>query len=169
MLLPQDVLVLLKLAVSPGKYTYASLSHSLDISSSQAHSAIKRCIRSGLVEKGTMRLNRAALTEFVIHGVKYAYPAVTGPIQRGMPTLHTALPLSEYFPPAVDPVVWPDPAGEVRGETLLPLYKTVPSAARKDLQLYKALVLIDAVRAGRARERQIAEELIIKMLDNGEV
>ena len=44
----------------------------------------------------------------------------------------------------------------MRGEGLEPLYKSVPRAARADAQLYEWLALVDAVRAGRARERELA-------------
>ena len=36
------------------------------------------------------------------------------------------------------------------------LYKLVPGAARSDPRLSELLVLVDAIRAGRAREREIA-------------
>jgi hypothetical protein len=53
--------------------------------------------------------------------------------------------------------VWPDAEGDVRGVTLEPLHKTAPKAARKDPVLHELLALIDALRDGRARERQLAE------------
>jgi hypothetical protein len=54
------------------------------------------------------------------------------------------------------PPVWPHPEGEVRGLEFSPLYKSAPNAARKDQKLYEWLALIDAVRGGRARERDLA-------------
>jgi len=54
------------------------------------------------------------------------------------------------------PPVWPDPEGDVRGQSFSPLYKSVPKAARQDLSLYEILVLTDAIRGGRPREREIA-------------
>jgi hypothetical protein len=54
--------------------------------------------------------------------------------------------------------VWPDPEGEVRGEELRPLYRSAPGAARKDPALYELLALVDAIRGGRARERNLAVE-----------
>ena len=33
--------------------------------------------------------------------------------------------------------VWPDPDGEVRGETFSPLHKLVPDAEKKDEKLYR--------------------------------
>jgi hypothetical protein len=60
--------------------------------------------------------------------------------------------------------VWPDPEGEVRGESFSPLYKSVPRAARADHRLYELLVLVDAIRGGRSREREIAIWEISKRL-----
>jgi len=37
-----------------------------------------------------------------------------------------------------------------------PLYKSAPKAACEDQVLYELLVLIDALRGGRAREREAA-------------
>ena len=36
------------------------------------------------------------------------------------------------------------------------LYKSVPKAAARDFKLYELLVLVDAIRDGRAREKKIA-------------
>jgi hypothetical protein len=46
----------------------------------------------------------------------------------------------------------------MRGIALTPLYKTVPEAAKRDSLLYERLALIDAIRDGRARERNLAEK-----------
>ena len=37
-----------------------------------------------------------------------------------------------------------------------PLFFNVPYAARRDQQLYELLALVDALREGRARERNLA-------------
>jgi hypothetical protein len=41
---------------------------------------------------------------------------------------------------------------------LAPLYRSAPEAALRDPQLYELLVLVDAMRAGRARERKLASD-----------
>ena len=46
------------------------------------------------------------------------------------------------------------------GFPIEPLYETAPKAARKDPVLYELLALIDALRDGRARERQLAEKAL---------
>lgn len=52
--------------------------------------------------------------------------------------------------------MWPYAKGTTRGYSLAPLYPTVPQAAAKDAQLYELLSLVDAIRDGRARERNLA-------------
>jgi hypothetical protein len=44
--------------------------------------------------------------------------------------------------------------------TLEPLYPSVPDAAKRNPALYGLLVLFDALRAGSARERNIAQEML---------
>ncbi len=71
--------------------------------------------------------------------------------------MHAAPPLEDKFAPSDEPApVWPDPEGQVRGTAFSPIYKAAPMAARQDKQLYELLVLVDAIRDGRAREREIA-------------
>jgi hypothetical protein len=52
----------------------------------------------------------------------------------------------------------------VRGTAFSPLYSAAPRAARSDPQLYELLVLVDAIRGGRARERDIAVKELKKRL-----
>ena len=60
--------------------------------------------------------------------------------------------------------VWPFPEGQHRGVTLEPLYRTVPAAALRDPFLYELLALIDALRDGRAHERELAERELFRRL-----
>lgn len=90
--------------------------------------------------------------------MKYAFPAFRGEATRGMPTAYAAPPLSAAISPGGDlPPVWPNAEGTVRGLTLEPLHKAAPKAAKQDPLLYELLALLDALREGRARERQLAE------------
>jgi DNA-binding Lrp family transcriptional regulator len=159
MLHPQDIVVVLKLAVAAEpERTYARLAEALGISPSQAHASVQRVVEAGLVRAHGREVNRAALLEFLVHGLKYVFPCERGGLTRGMPTAHAAAPLRKRLSVAPDdvPPVWPDPEGDVRGEELRPLHPCVPVAARQDARLYELLVLVDAVRCGRAREREIA-------------
>lgn len=163
---PQDVLVALKLAFGGRGASYADLAHALDLSSSQVHAAVRRAAEVGLVDGKTRAVNARALAEFLVHGFKYVFPAKRGAVVRGMPTAHSAAPLRDLIVGDGEPVVWPDPEGEARGESLSPIHKSVPAAARRDSRLYESLALLDAVRAGRARERKLASKKLEEMLFN---
>ncbi len=108
-------------------------------------------------ERPVSRPNAINVKEFLIHGVKYAFPVQRGALTRGIPTAHAAPPLSTQIQQGSEPPpVWPTPDGTVRGTEFSPLYKNVPAAARRDPKLYELLALVDAIRDGRAREREIA-------------
>jgi hypothetical protein len=158
-LLPQDVLALIKLVSYGGKRPpIAQMAVDLGLSPSQVHASLKRLERSRLVAPKAHEPLLRAVEEFLVHGVKYVFPAVRGEATRGTPTAYAAAPLSAHIAAGSEPPpVWPDADGGVRGLTLEPLHKAAPAAARKDSALYELLALVDALRDGRARERQIAE------------
>jgi hypothetical protein len=159
-----DILVMLKLVVDRQLKTYAQLSTELGISASEIHAAVRRCIHAGLIDPEGRRPLRKPLEEYLLHGVRYAFPAKRGPLARGIPTAHAAPPLASQVNSEDLPPVWPDPNGEVRGFSLEPLYESVPLAARLNPELYELLALVDAIRMGRARERRLAGEELKKRL-----
>ena len=158
-LLPQDVVVLAKLVSSGGtRPAIAQLASDLFLSPSQVHASLKRLERARLADASSGRPILRAVEEFLIHAVKYVFPAQRGETTRGLPTGHAAPPLNaEIAGSGEPPPVWPDPEGGVRGVGFEPLCNSVPKAARKDRALYELLALVDALRDGRARERRIAE------------
>lgn len=158
---PQDVVILLKLVVlGPRPWTYQRLAEELSMSQSEVHAGVRRAVAARLMNDATTaggRVNYLALREFLIHGVRYAYPPKRGALTRGMPTGYAAPPLNRVIAPSSDPPpVWPYAEGTVRGLSLEPLYPSVPAAALRDPKLYELLALVDALRDGRARERSIA-------------
>jgi hypothetical protein len=62
------------------------------------------------------------------------------------------------------PPVWPHPEGGTRGQGLRPIYMSVPDASLRDAELYEWMALLDAIRSGRAREREPAVGMIRKRL-----
>lgn len=164
---PQDVVVLLKLALlsDEARWSYKTLAATLGMSPSEVHAAVRRATHAGLMNAAHRRPNRAALEELLVHGVRYVFAAERGGLTRGLPTAHAAPALAGEFVPDDDlPPVWPDPDGTVRGESIEPLYPSVPRAARADERLYEGLALIDAIRIGRARERKLAAQRLHKLL-----
>jgi len=161
---PQDILVYLKLLLwKKGRWTVADLADSIGLSGSETHGSIQRGMHNGLFDPLTEKPIVSALEEFLLHGIRYVFPAEPGKVCRGMPTSHSAPPLAEKIV-SEEPYVWPDDKGRVRGQAIEPLYPSVPAAARKDAELYELLALIDGVRVGRARERNLSSQEISKRL-----
>ena len=155
---PQDIFIMLKLVVwNRPKWSYPALSHELSMSASEVHAAVKRAAAARLMDLDRKIPVKSNILEFLIHGVKYAYPPDRGGITRGIPTGYAAQPLRDLImQPDEPPPVWPDPEGQVRGYEFSPLYSSVPNASKVDPKLYELLALVDAIRDGRARERKIA-------------
>jgi DNA-binding Lrp family transcriptional regulator len=153
-----DEVVLLKLLLKSKKKSYADLSRELYISASEIHAAVRRGIAAGLIDGASRLPLRKPLEDYLLHGVRYAFPATPGRLARGIPTAHAAPPLSEKISPDDLPPVWADPEGTVKGYAIEPLYSSVPSAVKTDSSLYELLALVDTLRIGRARERKFAEE-----------
>jgi DNA-binding Lrp family transcriptional regulator len=170
---PQDMMVALKLCTYPRKRPPISIvAADLKMSPSEVHAAIKRLQQARLLHGPEMedQPNLSAIEEFLLHGVKYAFPAEHGGVTRGLPTSFAAPPLNNEIVSSDElPPVWPWRDGETRGIALAPLYKTAPAAALRDPVLYELLALVDAIRDGRARERKIAEKHLINRLRIGNV
>ena len=154
-----DVVVWLKLLSSISGKTFAQLSDELGMSASEIHSSVRRGAAAGVIDAKSRRPLRKSLEEYLLYGVRYAFPAKRGPITRGIPTSYAAPALAEYFRSQDDlPPVWPDPRGSTRGYALEPLFKPITKAVERDPKLYELLALIDAIRDGRARERKLAQD-----------
>ncbi|MBM4312416.1 MAG: hypothetical protein FJ122_00690 [Deltaproteobacteria bacterium] len=165
----QDIYILLKLvAMGESQWSYASVAGDLFMSASEVHAGIKRAMAARLLSSDSVRPLKKSLEEFLIHGVKYAFPPDHGGLTRGVPTGYAAPPLKDIITQSNEPPpVWPDPEGDTRGYEFSPLYKTVPKAALKDNKLYELLAIVDAIRDGRAREREIAVKELKARLGSG--
>lgn len=161
---PQDIVVAIKIALLHDRdITFPMLGAELNISVSEAFNSVNRLNASRLVRKDTQAVhpNKPGILEFLIHGVKYAFPAQFGPPTRGMLTALDATELKGEFAPSPDTrYVWPDSKGTDKGISILPFYPKVPIAAQLDPDLYRVLALIDVIRSGAARERTRAADAL---------
>ena len=169
---PQDLVVLLRLALTPGEVpTYAALAAELGLTASEIHAGLERAVLARLARKdgaGKPAVVREALKQFVTQGACYAFPALRGEATRGMPTGYAAPPLKDKIvQPNEPPPVWPHKDGTVRGMAFHPLYPTVPLTAGRNPALYELLALFDAIRGGSARERALAMKLLAERLGPG--
>ena len=162
---PQDVVILLKIvALGDTPWRYSDIAQSLHISQSEVAEALNRSKQARLVDGSKKKVFRSSFIEFLTYGVKYVFPAQPGALVRGIPTAHSAKPLSEMVISDRDAFVWPSAVGNMRGQAISPLYPSVIKAIRKDPKLYEMLALLDAVRIGRAREHKIAIEELSKRI-----
>ncbi len=159
---PVDIAVGLRLAEAP-EAKYAQLSADLGISSSTAHGSVQRLESAGLIRPGSRAVNGLAFREFLEHGVRYAFPARPGEEARGVPTAHAAPPLSSHIV-AEDVFVWPSVSGHSSGQSVAPLYPAAIELPQRCPSVYESLALVDALRVGRARERQLAVEALDRKL-----
>lgn len=160
---PQDFYLLLALAACRDQgTTYPELAAFSGLSMSEVHGALKRAEAARLLffEAKRPRILMPAFKEFLFHGARYAFPVVRGSMVAGVPTAHAAAPLNAHIAPSTDPPpVWRSIDGSVRGMAFVPIYPSAPAAALRSPILYENLALFDALRAGNARERALAQNL----------
>lgn len=150
-------------------FSVRSLAETTGIGKSEISNILRRCYESGLARppRGNAgpSVNRAALADFLIYGVRYVFPVKPLNMTRGIATGVNAPVFAGALRAAGETgPVWPDPKGSTMGASIEPLYKTVPFAVRTDPQLYAMLALVDSLRIGLPRERQQAAKLITDIL-----
>ena len=104
-------------------------------------------------------MDRQALVEFLVHGVRYVFAPVLGAETSGIATAAASPALAGKFPAGAT-VVWPHAEGKARGRSLVPLYRGAAAAALEDPWLYRALALVDVLRTGQLQERRQARALL---------
>jgi len=163
---PFDIAVALRLLRS--SKTLAELAEDLAAAPSQVHAAIGRLELAGLLKPQSRATNGRALQEFLLGGVRYAFPVQRGPLVLGVPSAHSAAPLNAVVD-AIDVVVWPAPklSDAVRGFGLTPLYPRAPLLRERDPETYRALCVVDALRLGDPKLRPYAREALESLLSRG--
>ena len=153
---PHDIVVLLKI-ISYGSEPWLQkpMATELVISQSELSKSIARSKNANLLDNSGRKVRRLALMDFLEGGIAYVFPQHPGSIVRGIATSHSAAPLKKIIQ-SNENYVWPSAKGDMKGQAIMPLYKTLPEAALNDAKLYEMLSLIDAIRIGNARERQLA-------------
>lgn len=171
LLKPQDILVLLRMALPPAKeefFNQFNLAHELGMVPSEISRLLQTCYQVKLVDDGSKRVNRANLIEFLIHGLKYVFPAKLGPPTIGVPTAWAVKGLFPSISVGTQPV-WPHIRGEVSGYSVEPLYKSIPElvmSSKINEKLYFALAAADTLRIGEGRERQMAVNYLMQVLND---
>ena len=153
---PQDIVVLLKIIASDHElWVQIPMAQKLGLAQSEMSRSIARSKYAGLLDDSGRKVRRLALMEFIQYGIPYAFPQRPGSVVRGVPTSHSAQPLKDQIKSQED-FVWPYSKGSHRGHSIAPLYKTVPEVVINDPVLHEYLALVDAIRIGNVREKNIA-------------
>ncbi len=161
---PQDLVVLAKLVVIGDLgITQVSLAQTLYLSQSEISASLGRSAYAGLLYSDRRDVNRKLLFDFIQYGLRVVFPQHPGNIVRGTLTSHSAPPLVTSIDSEQD-YVWPYSKGLARGQSIAPLYPTVPQAILLDEQLYEMLALFDAIRVGRVRKKNLALEHLEKRI-----
>jgi hypothetical protein len=165
---PLDVVVLLKI-ISLGNqpWNQKPLADSLGISQSEISKSIARSKFAGLLDSTGKSVRRLAMMDFLQYGIAYIFPQQAGALVRGIPTAHSAVPLNTIIQ-STEAYVWPSGKGNLRGQSITPLYPSVIDAVENDQKLHELLALVDAVRVGRAREKELAIKELKNRVLNGE-
>jgi len=163
---PLDVVVLLKIiSIGNQPWNQKPLAEELRMSQSEISKSIARSKYAGLLDPNGKKIRKLALIDFLQFGIAYVFPQHPGALVRGIPTAHSAPPLNHKIQSA-EHYVWPSGKGKLRGQSIIPLYPSVVDAVQNDEKLHELLALVDALRVGRAREREIAiKELKQRILD----
>lgn len=162
----QYILTILKVVfLKQEPWTQAAIAESLLISPAEVSSVFERLIESGLINQTKDRVNKQALREFLIHGLKYVFSAKLGLKVRGIATAHSASSIKEFITESEDIFVWKSAKGNRRGLSIEPLYKTVPKILSTNKALYELLVIVDTLRIGRVREVEVSIAELDKRLE----
>ena len=154
---PQDVIVLLKLILWRDKaWTQRQLADSLSLNLAEVNHSLKRLAALKLYYPADGFVMRKTLLDFLISGLPLAFPGKLGKVQSGVATAHAALAQNILFDDS-ELYVWPNKHGKEKGRSLLPLHKCAPEASERDPKLYQLLALIDVLRVGQAREKNVAK------------
>lgn len=153
---PQDIVILLKIVIiDNANWQLKDLANSLFISNSEVSESLERSRYAGIIDFEKRNVYREALLDFLIYGMKYVFPARAGILTRGVPTAHSH-PYMQTFFSSEQAYVWPSASGEVIGQAIEPFYVNQIKAIQEDEELYRLLALMDVIRVGKLREKEIA-------------
>lgn len=164
---PQDIAVLLQIvALGKTEWRNIDLSKYLILSPSEISLSLERSKNARLIDQNKKVVNTISLFEFLKYGIKYVFPANLGEIKRGISTAYTSPFFSNEISSTGNKIVWPYKLGNEKGESLEPLYHTLPQACENNPRLYELLTIVDTFRIGRARDVMISESKIKKIFQD---
>jgi hypothetical protein len=161
-----DVYVLSGLLAHDGAWSYRSLAERLRVPHPVVQRALERAKGADLYSVDRREVHLPHFEEFALHALRFVVPARLGPLTAGVPAAWAAEPIAGAIRSSGDepPPVWPYAFGRVRGQAIEPLHSAAPEAVENWPELGEVLALLDSLRAGDARVRKVAGDLLSKML-----
>ncbi len=157
-----DIYVLSGLLARNGQWTYRSLAERLRVPHPVVQRALDRAGSADLYSAGRREVNLPQFEEFSLHALRFLAPVELGRIVPGVLAAWAAEPMASEIRSSADepPPVWPHAAGELRGQAIEPLHPAAPEAVQGWPELGEILAMLDSLRAGDARVRQVAGGLL---------
>jgi len=162
---PQDLAVLLKISISENDWLNKEIAKALNISQAEVSYSLQRSAIAGLIDPSKRKVMKSALLEFIQYGFPYVFPAIKGPIAVGIPTAWSS-PFMTKKIVSSEHLVWPYAKGNTRGGSINPLYPGAIDAVQSDEDLYHLLALLDVMRIGKVREKDVAIKELERMIKN---
>ncbi|WP_149694956.1 hypothetical protein [Chitinophaga sp. CF418] len=164
---PQDIAVLLKIIISPSNWMNKDIAEALLLSPAEISYSLQRSTLAELIDPSKRKVMRKTFLEFIRYGLPHVFPAIKGAIAVGIPTAFSSPVMSKHLMTnqSSEMVVWPYLEGQARGESIIPLYPNAVKAALRDPELYELFALVDTMRLGKVREKEIALNLLKEKFD----
>jgi hypothetical protein len=161
-----DVYVLCGLLAHDGAWSYRSLAERLHVPHPVVQRALERAKGADLYSVDRRKVHLPHFEEFALHALRFVAPARLGALTPGVPAAWAAEPMASVIRSSggEPPPVWPYARGRVRGQAIEPLHSAAPEAAGDWPELGGVLAMLDSLRAGDARVRQVAGDLLSRML-----
>jgi hypothetical protein len=161
-----DLYVLGGLLAHHGDWSYRSLAGRLQVPHPLVQRALSRAQEADLYSPERREVHAPHFEEFAIHALRFIAPAQLGALVPGVPAAWAAQPMASAIRSSGEepPPVWPYARGQVRGQAIEPLHPSAPEAVKGWPELGEILALLDSLRAGDARVRQVAEDLLVRLL-----
>ena len=161
-----DIYVLGGLLLQGGDWTFRSLADRLQVPHPVVQRALSRAQAAGLYSAERREVHPPHWEEFALHALRFVAPGQLGALVPGVPAAWAAEPMAGAIRSSKEdsPPVWPYARGRVRGQALDPLHPAAPEAVEGWPELGEILALLDSLRAGDPRIRQVAGELLSREL-----
>jgi len=161
-----DIFVLGGLLAHDEAWSYRSLAGRLCVPHPVVQRALARAKAVDLYSADSREVHRPHFEEFALHALRFVAPGQLGALVPGVPAAWAAEPMAGAIRSSGDepPPVWPYAHGRVRGQAIEPLHSAAPEAAEDWPELGEVLALLDSLRAGDARVREVAGDLLSRML-----